>query len=155
MTNQTLKYMAGNELSSLKITRGARTYFFDILSSRSGDFYLKISESIRSGSRFEHHRLMIFDKDINCFMTLLQRTLLDYKALKSRKNEAPENSKKNRVEADSKKNARRWTAADDDKLEVLFCEGKNESELCEIFGRNVRAINLRIKKLELAEKYPK
>ena len=46
-----------------------------------------------------------------------------------------------------------WTKEDDDKLELLFCEGKTTNELSEIFSRNKGAINSRIKKLELKEKY--
>ena len=48
-----------------------------------------------------------------------------------------------------------WTTEDDNKLELLFCEGKKVKELSEIFGRNVGAINSRIKKLELKDKYGK
>jgi len=46
-----------------------------------------------------------------------------------------------------------WTQEDDDRLEQLFCEGKTVKQLSEIFGRKRGAINSRIKKLELEEKY--
>ena len=46
-----------------------------------------------------------------------------------------------------------WTEEDDNKLELLFCEGKSTKELSELFGRNKGAINSRIKKLELKVKY--
>ena len=46
-----------------------------------------------------------------------------------------------------------WTEEADEKLELLFCEGKTVKELGEIFGRNEGAIRSRIKKLELKEKY--
>jgi DNA helicase IV len=46
-----------------------------------------------------------------------------------------------------------WTKEDDDKLESLFCQGKKTVELSEIFGRNAGAINSRIGKLQLREKY--
>ena len=46
-----------------------------------------------------------------------------------------------------------WTRETDEKLEMLFCEGKTIKELSNIFGRNVGAIRSRIKKLELKEKY--
>lgn len=46
-----------------------------------------------------------------------------------------------------------WTTEADEKLEVLFCEGKSIKELSELFGRNDGAIRSRIKKLELKEKY--
>jgi len=48
-----------------------------------------------------------------------------------------------------------WTPEDDNKLEELFCKGKNVKELAQIFGRNEGAINSRIMKLELREKYEK
>lgn len=46
-----------------------------------------------------------------------------------------------------------WTKEDDEKLELLFCEGKSNSELSQIFGRNQGAISARIEKLQLGEKY--
>lgn len=47
----------------------------------------------------------------------------------------------------------KWTSEDDEKLEVLFCEGKSITELSEFFKRNEGAIHARINKLELKEKY--
>ncbi|MGJ7033717.1 hypothetical protein [Niabella hirudinis] len=47
----------------------------------------------------------------------------------------------------------KWTTEDDEKLELLFCEGKTVKELSAVFGRNEGSINSRIKKLELREKY--
>ncbi|MCB0466349.1 MAG: hypothetical protein KDC78_11860 [Aequorivita sp.] len=46
-----------------------------------------------------------------------------------------------------------WTKEEDEKLELLFCEGKSMGELINLFGRNRGAIVARIKKLELKEKY--
>lgn len=46
-----------------------------------------------------------------------------------------------------------WTQEDDNKLEMLFCEGKSTKELAELFQRNEGAISSRIKKLELKEKH--
>jgi DNA-directed RNA polymerase specialized sigma24 family protein len=45
-----------------------------------------------------------------------------------------------------------WAKDEDEKLELLFCEGKTSKELAEIFQRNIGAINSRIKKLGLKEK---
>jgi hypothetical protein len=47
----------------------------------------------------------------------------------------------------------KWTVEDDEKLELLFCEGKTVKELMSIFERHEGAIRSRIKKLELREKY--
>ena len=46
-----------------------------------------------------------------------------------------------------------WSKAEDEKLELLFCEGKKIKELALIFERKEGAIESRIKKLELKEKY--
>jgi hypothetical protein len=48
-----------------------------------------------------------------------------------------------------------WTKEDDDKLELLFCQGKKADELSKIFGRKIGAINSRIEKLQLRDKYEK
>jgi len=42
-----------------------------------------------------------------------------------------------------------WTKEDDDRLGLLYIEGKKAEEISEIFGRNLGAINSRIKKLGL------
>ena len=46
-----------------------------------------------------------------------------------------------------------WTEEDDATLERLWCEGTSVKELAERFGRNPGAIDARIEKLELIEKY--
>lgn len=46
-----------------------------------------------------------------------------------------------------------WTEDDDAKLERLWCEGTSIKDLAERFGRNPGAIDARIEKLELIEKY--
>ena len=47
----------------------------------------------------------------------------------------------------------RWTPADDEKLEKLFCEKKSIDEIARVFQRQTSAIRARINKLELYEKY--
>ena len=47
----------------------------------------------------------------------------------------------------------RWTPADDEKLEKLFCEKKSIDEIARTFQRQTSAIRARINKLELYEKY--
>ena len=74
--------MNDNEIYSNKITKGSRTYFFDIKKSEKGDLYLKISESKKTASGFEHHRLMIFDEDLNDFVETLKKSLTKFKELK-------------------------------------------------------------------------
>lgn len=145
--------MADNEIYSDKITKGSRTYYFDIKKSEKGDLYLKISESKKTQSGYEHHRLMVFDEDLKDFVEALKKSLTKFKELKE-----PKDSKTYSVEKIRETHQQAylpWTAEDDNKLELLFCEGKKAKELAEIFGRNVGAINSRIKKLELKDKYGK
>lgn len=145
--------MDDNEIYSDKITKGSRTYFFDIKKSENGNLYLKISESKKTGSGFEHHRLMVFDEDLKDFVETLKKSLTKFKELKE-----PKDGKTYSVEKVRETHQQAylpWTAEDDNKLEMLFCEGKKAKELAEIFGRNVGAINSRIKKLELKDKYGK
>ena len=47
----------------------------------------------------------------------------------------------------------RWTPADDERLEKLFCEKRSIDEIARLFQRQTSAIRARINKLELYEKY--
>ncbi|RZJ63341.1 MAG: DUF3276 family protein [Flavobacterium sp.] len=77
--------MAQNEIHSFNVTRGSRTYFFDINKSMSGDLYLKISESKKTDAGFEHHRLMIFEEDVTVFAGIFQKSVEHLKSLKVKK----------------------------------------------------------------------
>ena len=147
--------MQGNEIYSDKITKGLRTYFFDIKKSEEGDLYLKISESKKTASGFEHHRLMIFDEDLKDFVETLKKSLTKFKELKEPKQTDGKTYSVEKIREKHKQAYLPWTKEDDNKLELLFCEGKKAKELAEIFGRNIGAINSRIKKLELKDKYGK
>lgn len=48
-----------------------------------------------------------------------------------------------------------WSPEDDDRLELLYCEGHTRKVMAVEFGRQPSAIGARIKKLELKEKYGK
>ena len=147
--------MAENEIYSDKITKGSRTYFFDIKKSEKGDLYLKISESKKTTSGFEHHRLMVFDEDLKDFVEALKKSLTKFKELKEPKQTDGKTYSVEKIRETHKKAYLPWTTEDDNKLELLFCEGKKVKELAQIFGRNEGAISSRIKKLELKEKYGK
>lgn len=147
--------MNDNEIYSNKITKGSRTYFFDIKKSENGDLYLKISESKKTGCGFEHHRLMVFDEDLKDFVEALKKSLTKFKELKEPKQTDGKTYSVDKIRETYQQAYLLWTAEVDNKLELLFCEGKKVKELAEIFGRNVGAINSRIKKLELKDKYGK
>lgn len=147
--------MNENELYSNKITKGLRSYFFDIKKSTNGELYLKISESKKTENGFEHHRLMIFDEDLNDFVDALELALTEFKELKEPKLKENKTYSVDKIREIHKQAYFPWTAEDDNKLEMLFCANKTVKELALIFGRNEGAINSRIKKLELKEKYGK
>lgn len=147
--------MSKEEIYTDKLTKGNRTYFFDIKKSESGDLYLKISESKKTASGFEHHRLMIFDEDLKDFVETLKKSLTKFKELKEPKQTDGKTYSVEKIREIHQQAYLPWTTEDDNKLELLFCEGKKVKELAEIFGRNVGAINSRIKKLELKDKYGK
>jgi isopropylmalate/homocitrate/citramalate synthase len=145
--------MNDKEIYSDKITKGNRTYFFDIKKSKKGDLYLIISESKKTGGGFEYYRLMVFDEDLKDFDETLKKSLIKFKELKEPKDGKAYSVKK--IRETHQQAYLPWTTEDDNKLELLFCEGKKAKELAEIFGRSKGAINSRIKKLELKDKYGK
>lgn len=147
--------MSNQEIYSDKIVKGSRTYFFDIKKSQAGDLYLTISESKKTESGFEQHRLMVFDEDLKDFVDALSKSLSKYKELKEPTPKAPKSYSVKKVRETHTQAYLPWTPEDDNKLELLFCEGTKMKELAKIFGRNEGAISSRIKKLELKEKYGK
>jgi len=144
--------MDNNELFTDKITKGNRTYFFDVKKSENGSLYLSVSESKCTDDGFEKYKILIFEEDIKDFKKLFNRAVKKLEKLTD-----PENEKKSYTLDDVReqhpKAYRPWSAEDDEKLEALFCEGKTVKELANIFERKAGAITSRIKKLELREKY--
>ena len=145
--------MDNKEIYSEKITKGKRTYFFDINKNEKGDLFLKISESKKTENGFEHFRVMVFEEDINDFSETLQRALKKFKSLNKKEDADEKSYSVEKIRETHKQAYQAWTQDDDNKLEILFCEGKKVKELTKIFGRNDGAISSRIKKLELKEKY--
>ena len=65
------------EVYSEKIRAGKRTYFFDVRSTRSNDFYITITESKRryNGRGYDKHKIFLYKEDFNKFMASLQQTI--------------------------------------------------------------------------------
>lgn len=67
------------EIYSQRVRAGKRTYFFDIKSTRSNDYYLTITESRRrykdDGYFYEKHKIFLYKEDFNKFMNALQETV--------------------------------------------------------------------------------
>ncbi len=67
------------EIYSQKVRAGKRTYFFDIKSTRSNDFYLTVTESKKrfkdDGVFYEKHKIFLYKEDILKFTEALQQTI--------------------------------------------------------------------------------
>lgn len=139
--------MKNENIYSTKFQVGSRTYFLDGKITKDGDPYLKITESKRTGETdFERHQIIVFEEGIDKFVEKI--TELGNKIKIDTKSYTFDEIRKTHRKAYEP-----WTDEEDNRLELLYCEGKSIIELTEYFGRNNGAIRSRIKKLELEEKY--
>ena len=64
-----------------KIVRaGRRTYFFDVRSTKAEDYYMTITESIKSfdeesGPSYRKHKIFLYKEDFNKFQDAMNGTL--------------------------------------------------------------------------------
>ncbi|MDN3670274.1 DUF3276 family protein [Echinicola jeungdonensis] len=67
------------EIFSRKVKAGKRTYFFDVKSTRSNDYYLTITESKRKirddNFVYEKHKIFLYKEDFAKFVDALQDTV--------------------------------------------------------------------------------
>lgn len=67
------------EIFSQRVRAGKRTYFFDVKSTRSNDYYLTITESKRrfkdDGYFYEKHKIFLYKEDFNKFVEALNGTI--------------------------------------------------------------------------------
>ena len=68
-----------DEIYSERVRAGKRTYFFDVKSTRSNDYYLTITESKRrfkdDGFVYEKHKIFLYKEEFNKFMEALNDTV--------------------------------------------------------------------------------
>ncbi len=64
-----------NKVYSEKVRAGRRVYFFDIKPTRSGDYYLVITEKKKTGDdgANEKHRIFLYKEDLNKFVTAITK----------------------------------------------------------------------------------
>jgi hypothetical protein len=67
------------KIYSKRVRAGKRTYFFDVKSTRSNDYYLTITESRRhpqgEGFVYEKHKLFLYKEDFDKFAEALLETV--------------------------------------------------------------------------------
>jgi Protein of unknown function (DUF3276) len=73
------------EIYSAKVKAGKRTYFFDVKSTRSNDYYLTITESKKrfkeDGFTYEKHKIFLYKEDFNKFLSALNGSVAHIKEL--------------------------------------------------------------------------
>ncbi len=67
------------ESYSKRVRAGKRTYFFDVKSTRSNDYYLTITESKKryrdDGFSYEKHKIFLYKEDFKKFIEALEETI--------------------------------------------------------------------------------
>ena len=68
------------DVFSKSVRAGRRTYFFDVKTTRRGEYYLTLTESIKKIGNdgrfhFEKHKIFLYKEDIDNFIENLQETL--------------------------------------------------------------------------------
>ena len=67
------------EIYSQRVRAGKRTYFFDVKSTKSNDYYLTITESKRryrdDGYFYEKHKIFLYKEDFHKFLEALNGTI--------------------------------------------------------------------------------
>ena len=103
-----------DEIYSKRVKAGKRTYFFDVKSTKSNDYYLTITESKRKfkedGFFFEKHKIFLYKEDFAKFVNALQETVdhiktdllpdLDFDNLEHEETK-PEENKKDSLDLDA------------------------------------------------------
>ncbi|HEY8404569.1 MAG TPA: DUF3276 family protein [Flavobacteriales bacterium] len=69
-----------NDLSSLVVRAGRRSYFFDVKATKGKDLFLSITESKRISHddeepRYEKHKIFLYKEDFEAFVEALQSSL--------------------------------------------------------------------------------
>ena len=69
-----------DDIFSRSVRAGKRTYFFDVKSTRKGEYYLTVTESkkkvLRDGKfQFEKHKIFLYKEDFEKFTESLNETL--------------------------------------------------------------------------------
>lgn len=68
-----------DEIYSKRVRAGKRTYFFDVKSTRSNDYYLTITESKKrfkeDGFVYEKHKIFLYKEDFAKFLEALNETI--------------------------------------------------------------------------------
>ena len=126
------KYNAADDIYSKILRAGRITYFFDVRSTKAGDYYLTISESKKFTNEdgsfyFKKHKIYLYKEDFQGFSDLLNemtKYILDEKGLeviseihqKDFKKEEHSESNKYEVSTEEKDSKENFTDVDFDDI---------------------------------------
>ena len=126
------KYNAADDIYFKILRAGRRTYFFDVRSTKAGDYYLTISESKKFTNEdgsfyFKKHKIYLYKEDFQGFSDLLNemtKYILDEKGLeviseihqKDFKKEEHSESNKSEVLTEEKDSKENFTDVDFDDI---------------------------------------
>jgi len=67
----------GQEVFSKRVKAGKRTYFFDVKSTRSNDYYITITESKKrhDDDGYVKHKIFLYKEDFNKFVDAFNETI--------------------------------------------------------------------------------
>ena len=120
------KYNANEDIFSKILRAGRRTYFFDVRSTKAGDYYLTISESKKFTNEdgsfyFKKHKIYLYKEDFQGFSDLLSEMtqyIIDEKGLEVISEIHQKNYKKEEVNnEDDVKTEDKEEAKEDEKKE--------------------------------------
>lgn len=147
--------MEDKKIYSATLTKGKRTYFFDIKKTIKGKFYLNVVESKKTETGFERNNILVFEEDVMDVVETLIEVQTKLEELTKTKQIDGKAYSVEKIRQIHKQVYQPWTKAEDNKLELLYCQGQKVKDLAKTFGRSEGAISSRIKKLELKEKCKK
>lgn len=126
---------------------GDRTYFFNIRKTKKGASYLNINISQKDEKgKFQNKGITVFENEMKDFSMALMRSVINFK-------KTGQQAKIEEVQKTFPNAFKPWTKEAEETLEVNFAAEKSLKELSEILGRKESAIQARIQKLRLEEKY--
>lgn len=125
--------MNKESIFSESFSTGNRTYFFDVKEAINNKLYLSVTESKKVGDDFEQYKILIFEENIEKFSKYFSSAISNLFEKSTRSNGLSHMDKQRLKYANAYKP---WSQEDDNKLELLYCEGHSVKEISQQFKRN-------------------
>lgn len=138
MTNEQDGKKRTDDVFSKSLRAGNRTYFFDVKSTKSDDFYLTITESKRRFNNdngkffYEKHKLFLYPEDFQSFSDFLNETLKKVESLNGGKKIIPREeleSEKEKINPNPKTESEKTTEKRDENSSISNFSDVNFEDL--------------------------